>query len=543
MPVHRREFLKMVSALGTGVFLPSAGVALNSCAKQRDIPVVVGGPDYTRGHRIRSSVQEPEHTEELTVDVLVIGAGISGLSTAYTLRKEGINSVAVLELNDHIGGNSSFSSNDISSYPHGAHYISQPNTGNTPLLDFLRDKGIITGFDEHGRILYRDTDLCFDPEERLFIRGSFQEGLVPSYGLQEHERAEIVRFLKLMDFYSSEKGSDGRYFFDIPHSAASTDSRYDTLDAQTFRSFLTEKGFKGEYLLWFIDYCCRDDFGGGLDRVSAWAGINYFASHKPHPSNTDPVRVLTWPEGNGRLVHLLAEGMDDSLRTGCLVHHVRTTETGVSVSAVDFRRNTALRIVCSACVLAVPPFVAARILDAAIPYPRQHLRAIEHAPWAVASIVLSSIPGSRRIPLCWDNVGYGTRALGYINNQHQSLSRAQQKECISLYMLFDNGDLSRERTALMQRSASEWRAIVLAELEHLHKGITDTVEHIDIWRWGHGMVMPTVGLLKSGILDELARPVDNRIFFAHTDLSGYSTFEEGFDWGYRTAHLIKSSRV
>jgi hypothetical protein len=89
------------------------------------------------------------------------------------------------------------------------------------------------------------------------------------------------------------------------------------LDAQRFDQWLAAQGLDDERLLWYLDYSCRDDFGAGLSRVSAWAGIHYFASrhgfHAPRPqseheSEADGEQVLTWPQGNGWLAQQLVAG-------------------------------------------------------------------------------------------------------------------------------------------------------------------------------------------------------------------------------------------
>ncbi|MBK9439762.1 MAG: hypothetical protein IPN53_00020 [Comamonadaceae bacterium] len=47
------------------------------------------------------------------------------------------------------------------------------------------------------------------------------------------------------------------------------------LSAITFESYLNQQGCTDVHLRWYLDYCCRDDYGAGLATVSAWAGIHY----------------------------------------------------------------------------------------------------------------------------------------------------------------------------------------------------------------------------------------------------------------------------
>src|SRR4051812_37932874 len=45
----------------------------------------------------------PLHAEEKPVDVVIVGAGLAGLSTAYRLQKAGLT-YRIVELSPHIGG-------------------------------------------------------------------------------------------------------------------------------------------------------------------------------------------------------------------------------------------------------------------------------------------------------------------------------------------------------------------------------------------------------------------------------------------------------
>jgi hypothetical protein len=64
--------------------------------------------------------------------------------------------------------------------------------------------------------------------------------------------------------------------FSIPASAPA--AAHLALDAITFAAWLDREGLSDPHLRWYLDYCCRDDYGAGLATVSASAGIHYFAS-------------------------------------------------------------------------------------------------------------------------------------------------------------------------------------------------------------------------------------------------------------------------
>jgi len=111
-------------------------------------------------------------------------------------------------------------------------------------------------------------------------------------------------------------------------------------DAITFKAWLRAEGLDDAHLLWYLDYCCRDDYGAGIATVSAWAGLHYFASrHGFHAPGDAPgmggeaSAVFTWPQGNGWIgarladleVRLEVTRAGDELTIGGLLIHGGTT--------------------------------------------------------------------------------------------------------------------------------------------------------------------------------------------------------------------------
>lgn len=536
--MERRTFIRYVGTLGTAIAVFPSLVA---CDDRRNgkIQVTRLGADFTRGHQLREAFSATGPVEEITVRTVIIGGGISGLSTAFHLERGGDTDYLLLELNDRPGGNSGYAQNAWSAFPLGAHYLSLPNPTNRPLIDFMKELQLITA-DEENRQTYNERHLCHAPDERLLYRGVFHEGLVPEYGIGQDVHDEIRRFFGLMKEYRLATDADGTDLFNIPMSGANTTALPPELDEQTFAEFLQQRGFRSEELLWFLDYCCRDDFGAGADRVSAWAGIHYFAGRKAAPANTDPTSVMTWPEGNGFLVNRLLERISVKPRSGVMAHSVTETESGVEVLAYDFNQKKSLRIVAEHCVMACPSYVAKHVLHSPA-WPAEFFGGYAHHPWLIGIVVLNELPDSNGTPLAWDNVKFGTKGLGYVDNTHQSLNRHRDKHVISVYYALDKAGDKAGRQELFGKSDDELTAIVIGELESMHPEIGKEIVSITFQLWGHGMVTPYPGTVKQyHRFLELARSA-KRVHLAHTDYSGYSVFEEGFDLGYRMAKKLTSA--
>ena len=61
--------------------------------------------------------------------------------------------------------------------------------------------------------------------------------------------------------------------FAIPAHRAPWTAAHADLDRHRFGDWLSAQGLDDPALRWYLDYCCRDDYGAGLDTVSAWAGV------------------------------------------------------------------------------------------------------------------------------------------------------------------------------------------------------------------------------------------------------------------------------
>lgn len=76
------------------------------------------------------------------------------------------------------------------------------------------------------------------------------------------------------------------------------------------------------------------------------------------------------------------------------------------------------------------------------------------------------------------------------------------------------------------------------DLKIAHPEIEKYIQTIEIHRIGHGMISPVPNFLKSNNLKEASKNIENKIFFAHSDLSGISIFEEAFHQGINVVNTI-----
>jgi len=517
----RRTFLKGIAA---AILL----APLVQACKQKAVQLLVKltGTSYILGHRLWAK-DFPKPSGELKVPYVIVGGGIAGLSAARQLTKRGITNFIVIELENHAGGNSSSGQNKYSKYPLGAHYLPLPNFHDKELLNFLEEEKIITGYDTHGYPIFDEQQLTFSPQERLFYKNTWQEGLVPKFGISAHVNEELSRFFDMMEDFRLAKGADGKYHFDIPLSFVSSDDKYKELDFITMQHWMAANNFTSVEILEYIDYCCRDDFGLGIAHVSAWAGVHYFAARKHNSGDTYKENVLTWPEGNSRLATHLKKYSTDKTLVNHIVFDIAINNGSVEIKAFNAEKKETVSIIAQKVILATPQFVNGYLM----PERKLLVKKFTYAPWLLATLTLSDLPADFSQPLSWDNVIFKGQGLGYIYDQHQSLKQLQEKTVITYYHSFSSSDSKKTRKAVYQKSKGYWKEFVLSDLKIAHPDIESYVEEINIHILGHGMISPIPGFIFGAAKSQAMQNIDRSIYFAHSDLSGISIFEEAFHQG------------
>jgi phytoene dehydrogenase-like protein len=515
----------------------AAALALAGCGRDRQAqapwPVDARwlGADAARGHRLRQGGPLPQADVQRRAGALVLGGGIAGLAAARACVQRGIDDVAVFELEDAAGGNARATALGGIACPLGAHYLPLPTPDAHEVAEWLHQIGLLRT-DAAGRTVADERHLCHSPQERVFVDGAWTEGLLPPMDPSSATAAQARRFAAAV----RRLRGDGRAFT-IPAHRARWNAELDALDRTTFADWLAANGITDTTLRWYLDYCCRDDFGADAGVVSAWAGVHYFASRHgfaaPGDTEHEAEAVFTWPDGNAWLVARLLEGIDAArVHTGRTVLRVAEQRHGVEVLAWDDRAQRAEAWQAPRVVVALPLAVAARVVESPPAALRDAVQMQRQAPWLVANLLLDRPPLARTgAAPAWDNVIFGSTGLGYVDATHQQLrGHAGGPTVLTAYHALR----ADERTALLAGDAAAWAHRVLAELEPVHPDLRQRVQRVVLARWGHAMAVPTPGAHRHPALQAL-RAMKGRVRYAHADLAGYSVFEEAFTAGHEAA--------
>ncbi len=554
------------SVLVAGVLSP----LLSGCKPAHVITGGFTGTSPERGHLLRQAHTAAQPSITRTVHTLIAGGGVAGLSAARALRLQGMDDFALLELEDSAGGNARAGSMAGMAHPIGAHYLPVPGDAAPETQDFLEELGVRQRV--AGRWQYDERVLCHSPQERLYFNGAWQDGLLPTAGVAASTLAQYAKFAQLIEQWRSTGG------FQIPRINTAEVQVFSAQLTMTFIAYLDAQGLNDAHLRWYLDYCCRDDYGAGIDTVSAWAGIHYFAARHgfsapgqqtgpqtlQSPSSQQPDKerdgVLTWPQGNAYLTQALAKPLGERLHTQRLIVKITEGRAGVTVDALNLQTQAFERWQAQRCIVALPVFIAARVVDNAPDFVRHAAQHISYSSWLVANVqinaALQDTGGDKGgAAPSWDNVIYNpTRShdaggLGYVDAMHQSTRTAPGPSVLTYYRAL--GTSIEARSALLTKPWTQHKDETLADLAVAHPDVYQRAVQVSITRYGHAMAVPTPSFIneialqsKHLLLKQLSKkerygiselatvtPATARLRFAHSDWAGYSVFEEAFRAG------------
>ncbi|MCS6900228.1 MAG: NAD(P)-binding protein, partial [Myxococcales bacterium] len=509
----RREFL--VSLLG-------AAAAQSACRRPwRGVPGEIRGASAEVGHRLRNPelLGEPTRTERTRV--LIVGGGPSGLGAGWRLVRLQFHDFLVVELEQEVGGTSSFGRDGVVPYPWGAHYVPVPHVENVALVTLLREMNAIEGVDDQGQLIPAEGMVVREPEERLFFDGIWHEGLFPRHGASNEDLAQFAQFQREILELSRRRDGRGRRPFTLPMELGSDDPLFTELDQQSMAQWMTAHGYSSERLRWYVDYACRDDYGLRANDTSAWAGLFYFAS-RLGPDGSESAPLFTWTNGNGRLVEHLTQTVGHRRRTGYLLVDLATVGEQVEAMALDRVRNEVVRIVAERAIFAAPKFLAPKVLRQVREDRPSWPSAFVYGAWMVANLHLRARPSSRGAPMAWDNVLYDSPSLGYVVATHQA-QIDEGPTILTYYYPYTDSDAGVGRRRLFEAEHANLADLALSDLAPAHRGLSSLVTRVDVMRWGHAMPRPTPGFLARRRPPEPASR-DPRVLFAHTDRSGIALF-------------------
>ncbi|NKB99939.1 MAG: FAD-dependent oxidoreductase [Pseudomonadales bacterium] len=337
--ISRRDFIQ-ASALGTGAFLaPSAKANVSSnyppmktglrgshVGSFENAHALVTGQDLLRG---------AANTNE-EYDLIVVGAGISGLSAAYFYRQEHPDArILILDNHDDFGGHAKRNEFNVDGKPvlgyGGSQSLESPGDYSPVAIKLLTELSVDTDF------FYDAFDQDFYKRHKLTSGVYFDKA---TYGREEFVAAPFMLDAPLMGFDPREQ--DAKEVIDkMPLSDASkrelisliTQSEDkladvgltdvpDYLSGKSYEAFITDDvGIQSQELIKLLRRYSTGYFGGGTDQIPALYALGFGLPGikktgvwgvewlKTMASSMVEPYIFHFPDGNASIARLLVRSL------------------------------------------------------------------------------------------------------------------------------------------------------------------------------------------------------------------------------------------
>lgn len=549
--MQRRLFLTggALASLGLGAsVLGMSSPRFGPFVDSTPFPAALRYPGMDAGHSFRDMLSlSTSKLSQLPVfgtkKVVIIGSGIAGLSCAWQLNQGGAQDFLLLDGPAPLG-NAAFGQHQFGAYPQGAHYLPVPSVDCMHVRHILKDLGVLVEGVAAEAPRYDERYLVHASAERVFHEGRWHHGVLPEFAIGSPEHLQWVAVQAKFRQFSQMVDAQGDRVFRKPIvlSGASAEAEVRDLDRVTFAAWLLSTGVTHPLLKWYFDYCCRDEYGADASLVSAWAGVHYFCTQPGLAQHADANTQLTWPNGLGFLAEGLRSRIRPEQRLAGMALRIEQAARGQSQVLVRNVHGELGVVLAKNVVVATPLFVARRLAPHAFA-DLETQAGLSSSPWMVANFFMERFPQEKPgEQLSWDNVISGSESLGYVVSTHQRIRAAKpQGTVFSTYHALGSSDNRKTRKHLLRASAAELLAQARRDLDTAYDDRwSPWCTGVEITIHGHGMAVPSPGFRSDPIVHRAQGINENAqgLMFAHSDLSGYSVFEEASYWGTSCAHKL-----
>ncbi|THG31696.1 flavin monoamine oxidase family protein [Naasia lichenicola] len=446
---------------------------------------------------------------DLSRDVVIVGAGVTGLTAARRLRRAGL-SVLVLEARDRVGGRLWTNSIDGQLYEIGGQWVSPDQTALIETLDEL-------GLDTYSR--YREGESVY-----IGADGVTHRYVGATFPASESTQQEFDRLVALMDELTAEV--DPASPWEHPNAA-----EYDRISFRQWLSEQTDDEETIENIALFIADAMLTKPAHSFSLLQALL-MAASAGSFSHLVDADFILDKRVVGGLQQVPLRLAAELDDDVVLGAAVDTIEWTDDSVRIVS----SSAQLTVTARAAIVAVAPNLQA-VIAYEPPLPRLRHQALQHQSLGLVIKVHATYP----TPF-WRSDGLSGTAFSPYQLVHEVYDNTNHGETQGTLV----GFVSDEKAdGVFSLDADERKAEVLASLAAYlgPQALEPTVYYESDWaaeEWTRGAYASSFdlgGLTRYGALQ--LEPV-GPIRFGSSDVAGhgYQHVDGGIRVGWRLADEI-----
>jgi phytoene dehydrogenase-like protein len=529
LALSRRSVLKLMGLASAAATLPGCAKILKKNMTDNGIesispidrsigniaPKGFSGDNPDRAHGILWDKQAylaprggiPPVTE--STDLVIIGGGLSGLTSAYLLRQ---HNPIILERAERFGGNSKGESWEGADYSIGAAYFMEPEKG-TGLDNLLKELGVYN-------IARIKTE-----EDPIVLKGKrfykFWEG--------ETDPKKAFQFEKLTEHFENVCNSKhGLWFPSIPLENPNDREKLNRLDKITFKKHLESVvgGKLHPHIETTIEHFCWSSYGASMTEISAAAGLNFYAAEFGGQN------MMITPGGNAAIAELALKKVAahvprSNLRSGCIVFDVSVDDDGANIT-YENAEGQLKTIRAKSVIMACPKFVVSKILNNMETKRVKAIAQLRYNSYLVANVLLKSGVKDDFYDLFLIGNGEtnGKDIEGSAQKQkvtdvvHGTYAKPRQDLAVmTLYraLPYTGGRSFLFADGTYDKIKGEFEEQINREILTLVGKKSEDIVDLRLARWGHPLPVAEAGLINKGIIDTIRKPFGKRVFFIEQD--------------------------
>lgn len=462
--------------------------------------------DRTAGHLIFKS-KEWKTIKAEQLDYLIVGGGIAGLTAAQLLKDE---NCLLFELGQQVGGSSSADYYQNTVFSQGAHYDwSYPANYGKEVLALFKELQIIEFNKQQQFWNFIDKQyLIKGQESQSLVKGQFHDEYLEEFD-------DFQAFFDIIKQYANEMLLPTRLI----------NEEIQQLNQLTFLTFLQNNGLNAHPdFLKTLSYQLIDDYGAGVETVSALAGIHYYLCR---PYYTKEMELFSPPQGNFYFTGKLKTNIQHKIKTNHVVKKITKNDTGFLVDVIDIRQKIVKQYSSKQVIYAGQKHALQYILPEQYPA----FKATVYSPWVVVNVVLNTPIESKGIwqnefPLNTDHF------MGFVDSKSQ---KTQDKQVLTCYYCFPPEE--RKELPKIEDHLQDFTRNTIEKLNtYFDTDLHHNIEKVFIKVMGHAMPIPTTAYLFD---DKNENRLYKDLVFAGVDIGRLPLLFEAVDSGIEAVNLLK----